>query len=238
MSNVWIENGPASRRTLILCMILGLSVAVHRVVVGFKPISAVAGDQLASARDALSGARPSLPPSEPAVPPGAHPAPPTSPTTPSAPERNVEPRPEKREPRLNPYGRRLWVMDPFRAPNVLRLQEPEVPESARPLLTEEQTREVLARTTIEQSTTPEGAARVSITMPGVSAEAGAHSPETRAHTALGASGAAPARTGARPRPLPFGGPLAPCIFAFAGYDLTREEGRRWTLALAFEGREH
>jgi len=239
MSDVWIENGPASRRTLILCLILGLSVAAHRAVVGFKPLSAIAGGQLASGLDAVTG--PSIPPSV------TVPAVPVSPAPAAAPPGGASRPTEKREPRMNPYARRLWALDPFRAPNVLQLAGTgfPVPENTRPLLDERQTREVLARTTVEHSVTPDGATRVSITMPGAAPDpAPVPAPDERSHVALESPREprtiAPGRTRGKPRAVVSTSldPLAPCIFAFAGYDLTREEGRRWTLALAFEGRDH
>ncbi len=226
MSHVWIENGPASRRTLILCMILGLSVAVHRVVVGTGPSRAPAEDQLASAV-ARSGA-PAAPAGEPAKPAQGSPAAPTDETAPAA-----------REPRVNPYARRLWVIDPFRAPNMLRRDADGKPLSAvaRPVLNEARTKEVLARTTVEHAVLPGGATHVSITMPGVTApgSAPALAPEPPRPIS------SPTRAGrSRPttRPGATGNPimLSPSLFAFAGHDLTREESRRWTLALAFEGR--
>lgn len=235
MGQALIERGPASRRTLILCLILGLSVAVHRAIIGFGPSSADAGEELASLTDARTPSGmppPTGAPQGPVTPqkPGAAPAP-SGPAAPDAPQ-----------PRLNPYARRLWVLDPFRAPNVLRLGGGDVDENARPLLDGPATKEMLARSAVEQEKLPDGTTHLSITMPG----AGVPAPTVKAPTAKAPAGPArlaqgPSRPERRPVPARRAQaaaprPLAPSVFAFAGFDLSREEGRRWTLALAFEGR--
>ena len=243
MSSASAQSGPASRRTLILCLILGLSVAVHRCVVGFDPDWASAGDQLASAPE--RGAAPAPAPATPA------PLPQTAPTSdqaaPVKPAGADEPA-AKREPRMNPYARRLWTMDPFRSPNVLRLAGDQftVPEGARPLLDESHTREVLARTTVEHEVLANGGKRVSITMPGAPAPVASEPGAGDAVRLAAVPPASPSRRQAGPvdRSAAQATPavaslkhhLSPSIFAFAGHDLTREESRRWTLALAFENR--
>lgn len=225
MSHVWIESGPASRRTLVLCLILGLSVGVHRCVVGLRPASAEGADRLASAPDQAGAVALPAPTGVPA-PRRPEATPPDLPAAPAA-------RPS--EPRVNPYARRLWVMDPFRSPNVLRLVEPEVPAPAtlKPLLSEAETRDVLARTTVEQATLASGATHVSITM--AAAEPAPVAPTAPPVTAGAPAPSRSART-VRAAPTAPRAQFPPSIFAFAGHDLTREEGRRWTLALAFEGR--
>ncbi len=240
MSSASAQSGPASRRTLILCLILGLSVAVHRCVVGFDPDWASAGDQLASAPE--RGATPAPAPAMPA------PLPQTAPTSDqAAPVKpaGADEAPAKREPRMNPYARRLWTMDPFRSPNVLRLSDSQlpVPDGARPLLDESHTRQVMARTTVEREVLASGGERVSITMPGASAASSSEASvvDSARHAATPSArrqASAVDRSSAR---AASGGEslkrhLSPSIFAFAGHDLTREESRRWTLALAFENR--
>lgn len=233
MSTSWIESGAATKRTLILCLVLGLSAAVHRWSSGLRDASAAESDRLAAVRDTGADA--------PAAPARAPVTPTPSPSPPKEPR--AAPEPERPTPRTDPYARRLWTMDPFRSPNVLRRAELDMlsPERAHPLLDQARTQEVLSRTELDREQLPNGTTRISINMPGASA-----APEP-AHSSKAAEPARPSplmanQPVALPQPKPSKArslarpSFLPVMFAFAGHDLTREESRRWTLAAAFESR--
>jgi len=231
MAHVWIENGPASRRTLVLCMVLGTSVAVHRVVVGLRPATASAGDVIASVPDSASERSGLANPASQS--PSA--SPPAQSGGPSTESGKPEAAPPRDAPRVNPYARRLWVRDPFRSPNVLRLGAAPGPEvaAARPFVDGPATQELLSRAKVEHEVLANGSTRVCINMSGLAA---AEPTPPEMHRAVAKSQAPHRRSGPPRRVATTPKALAPSVFAFAGHDLSREEGRRWTLALAFEGR--